>query len=48
MDGYRVRIDRDGDRVRLFSRNGYDSTARFPWIINGRHPPPEVSGGLSH
>ncbi|WP_439400436.1 RNA ligase family protein (plasmid) [Bradyrhizobium sp. PMVTL-01] len=33
MDGYRVRIDRDGDRVRLFSRNGYDWTARFPWII---------------
>ncbi|WP_439399370.1 RNA ligase family protein [Bradyrhizobium sp. PMVTL-01] len=33
MDGYRVRIDRAGDRVRLFSRNGYDWTARFPWII---------------
>lgn len=33
MDGYRVRIDRDGDRVRLFSRNGYDWTTHFPWII---------------
>ncbi|WP_439397312.1 RNA ligase family protein [Bradyrhizobium sp. PMVTL-01] len=33
MDGYRVRIDRDGDRVRLFSCNGYDWTPRFPWII---------------
>ena len=32
-DGYRLRIERDGDRVRLFSRNGYDWTARYPWII---------------
>jgi bifunctional non-homologous end joining protein LigD len=32
-DGYRLRIERDGDRVRLFSRNGYDWTSRYPWIV---------------
>ena len=31
-DGYRLRVDRDGDRVRLFSRGGHDWTSRFPWI----------------
>jgi bifunctional non-homologous end joining protein LigD len=31
-DGYR-RIERDGDRVRLFSRNGHEWTKRYPWII---------------
>jgi bifunctional non-homologous end joining protein LigD len=32
-DGYRLRLERDGDRVRLFTRNGYDWTKRFPWIV---------------
>jgi ATP-dependent DNA ligase len=32
-DGYRLRIERDGDRVRLFTRNGYDRTGRYPWIV---------------
>ena len=32
-DGYRVRLERDGNRVRLLSRNGYDWTGRYPWII---------------
>ena len=32
-DGYRLRVERDGDRVRLFSRNGYDWTGRYPWIV---------------
>ena len=31
-DGYRLRLERDGDRVRLFTRNGYDWTKRYPWI----------------
>jgi len=32
-DGYRLRVERDGTRVRLISRNGYDWTKRYPWII---------------
>ena len=32
-DGYRLRLERNGDRVRLFTRNGYDWTKRYPWIV---------------
>ena len=32
-DGYRLRIERNGDRVRLITRGGYDWTKRFPWIV---------------
>jgi ATP-dependent DNA ligase len=32
-DGYRIRVERAGNRVRLISRNGYDWTARYPWIV---------------
>ena len=32
-DGYRLRQDRDGDRVRLITRGGYDRTKRYPWIV---------------
>jgi ATP-dependent DNA ligase len=32
FDGYRLRVERDGDRVRLITRGGYDWTKRFPWI----------------
>jgi ATP-dependent DNA ligase len=28
QDGYRLIVSRDGDRVRLFTRNGYDWTSR--------------------
>ena len=31
-DGYRMRLERDGDRVRLFSKGGHDWTSRYPWI----------------
>ena len=31
-DGYRLRVERNGDRVRLITRGGYDWTERFPWI----------------
>jgi len=31
-DGYRLRVERDGDSVRLITRGGYDWTKRFPWI----------------
>jgi bifunctional non-homologous end joining protein LigD len=29
-DGYRVLARRDGARIRLFTRNGYDWAERFP------------------
>ena len=32
-DGYRLRVERDEDRVRLITRGGYDWTKRFPWIV---------------
>jgi bifunctional non-homologous end joining protein LigD len=32
-DGFRIMARRDGDRVRLFTRNGYDFTARYPKIL---------------
>ena len=32
-DGYRLRVERDGDRARLITRNGYDWTKRYPWIV---------------
>ena len=32
FDGYRLRVERDGDRVRLITRGGYDWTKRFPRI----------------
>ncbi len=32
-DGYRLSIERDGKRVRLFTRNGHDWTRRYPLIV---------------
>jgi bifunctional non-homologous end joining protein LigD len=32
-DGYRLRVERDGDRVRLITRNGHDWSGRYPWIV---------------
>ena len=31
-DGYRLIVQRDGNRVRLFTRNGHDSSGRYPLI----------------
>src|SRR5246127_3144192 len=33
-DGYRIRLERDGDRVRLITRGGYNWTKRYPWITD--------------
>jgi bifunctional non-homologous end joining protein LigD len=33
QDGYRLIVQREGKRVRLFTRNGYDWSHRFPRII---------------
>jgi bifunctional non-homologous end joining protein LigD len=32
-DGYRLIVIRDGDRVKLLTRNGYDWASRYPWIV---------------
>jgi ATP-dependent DNA ligase len=33
-DGYRMLIWREGERVRLFTRRGFDWTDRYPWIVH--------------
>lgn len=32
-DGYGLRLERDGDRVRLITKGGYNWTNRYPWIV---------------
>jgi bifunctional non-homologous end joining protein LigD len=32
-DGFRLRVERDGDRGRLITRGGYNWTKRYPWIV---------------
>jgi hypothetical protein len=32
-DGYRLRLERDGDRVRLITRGGDDWIGGYPWIV---------------
>jgi bifunctional non-homologous end joining protein LigD len=32
-DGYRLRLERDGDFVRLITRNGHNWTDRYRWIV---------------
>jgi ATP-dependent DNA ligase len=32
-DGYRLRMECDGERVRLITRGGYNWTSRYPWIV---------------
>jgi ATP-dependent DNA ligase len=42
-DGYRLRLERDGDRVRLITKGGYNWTDRYPWIVEAARkvrPPP--------
>ncbi|MGM4877685.1 ATP-dependent DNA ligase [Bradyrhizobium sp. 956_D2_N1_5] len=36
-DGYRIRLVRDGKRVRLITKGGHDWTDRFPWIVETAH-----------
>jgi len=33
-DGYRMLVWREGERVRLFTRRGFDWTDRYPWIVH--------------
>jgi ATP-dependent DNA ligase len=32
-DGYRLRLERDGNRMRLITRGGYNWADRYPWIV---------------
>jgi bifunctional non-homologous end joining protein LigD len=32
-DGYRLRLEREGDRVLLITKGGYNWTDRYPWIV---------------
>jgi ATP-dependent DNA ligase len=32
-DGYRLRVERDGDRVRLITKGGDNWSDRYPWIV---------------
>jgi len=32
-DGFRLRVERNGDRVRLITKGGYNWTDRYPWIV---------------
>jgi bifunctional non-homologous end joining protein LigD len=32
-DGYRLRLERDSERVRLITKGRYNWTGRYPWII---------------
>ena len=47
-DGFRLLVQRDGDRVRLITRGGYDWTKRYPWIaeaaLKNRHKQFVVDG----
>ncbi|UFW45420.1 MULTISPECIES: DNA ligase [Bradyrhizobium] len=36
-DGYRIRLVREGKRVRLITRGGHDWTDRYPWIVKTAH-----------
>jgi len=36
-DGYRLRLERDGNRVRLITRGGYNWADRYPRIIEAAH-----------
>ena len=42
-DGYRLIVQRDGKRVRLFTRNGHDWSGRYPLHRRGRAAEPQFS-----
>jgi ATP-dependent DNA ligase len=42
-DGFRLGVEREGNRVRLITRGGYDWTKRYPWILEAAPRRHEVS-----
>jgi bifunctional non-homologous end joining protein LigD len=40
-DGYRIRLERDGDCVCLITRRGYNWTDRYPWITEAARKVPQ-------
>jgi ATP-dependent DNA ligase len=45
-DGYRLIVQREGKRVRLFTRNGHDWSDRYPrivWLLPVKPSPPRTS-----
>jgi len=40
-DGYRLRVERDSDRVRLITKGGYDWTRRYPRIVEAAQKNPQ-------
>ena len=45
-DGYRLRVERNGDRVRLIPMGGYDWSRRYFWIRRVR--PEERAEAVRH
>ena len=39
-DGFRMLVQRDGDRVRPLTRGGHDWTKRYPWVAPSRAEEP--------
>ena len=37
-DGFRMLVLRDGDRIRLITRGGYDWAKSYPWIVQAALP----------
>ena len=46
QDGFRIRVERDGDRVRLIMRGGYDWTKRYPRIVEAAATLEPILDGL--
>ena len=42
VDGYRLRVERDGECVRLITRGGYNWTKRYPWMVEGAGERPQT------
>jgi hypothetical protein len=46
-DGYRLGVERIGERVKLISKGGYNWTKRFPWIVEACWPADRMEFSLA-